>query len=305
MQNRRDFLKLLGTGAAGALALSTPLSVFAADDFKQLTILHTNDFHSHIDPFGHDVPRNAGEGGMAKRAALIKKIRSESKNVLLFDAGDIYQGTPYFNYFKAQLDFELMTMMGYDAATLGNHEFDNGLEGIKSQLKFAGFPFINSNYDFSDTILAGLAIPYKIFKSGGIKVGVYGLGVELQGLVDPKNYGNTRYNDPLQTALQMEKMLAEEHEPDLIVCLSHLGYSYKDNTVSDKVIASQTFKTDLIIGGHTHTFLNKPDLILNRSGKEVVVNQVGFGGLILGKVDFYFSKEKKIRQNKSAAIPVK
>ena len=155
MQNRRDFLKLLGTGAAGALALSTPLSVFAADDFKRLTILHTNDFHSHIDPFGHDVPRNAGEGGMAKRAALIKKIRSESKNVLLFDAGDIYQGTPYFNYFKAQLDFELMTMMGYDAATLGNHEFDNGLEGIKSQLKFAGFPFINSNYDFSDTILAG------------------------------------------------------------------------------------------------------------------------------------------------------
>lgn len=305
MQNRRDFLKLLGTGAAGALALSTPLSVFAAEDFKKLTILHTNDFHSHIDPFGHDVPRNAGEGGMAKRAALIKKIRSESKNVLLFDAGDIYQGTPYFNYFKAQLDFELMTMMGYDAATLGNHEFDNGLEGIKSQLKFAGFPFINSNYDFSDTILAGMTIPYKIFKRGGIKVGVYGLGVELQGLVDRKNYGNTRYNDPLQTALQMEKMLAEEHEPDLIVCLSHLGYSYKDNTVSDKVIASQTFKTDLIIGGHTHTFLDKPDLILNKSDKEVVVNQVGFGGLILGKVDFYFSKQKKIRQNKSAAIPVK
>ena len=304
MQNRRDFLKLLGTGA-GAFALSTPLSVFAAEDFKQLTILHTNDFHSHIDPFGHDVPRNAGEGGMAKRAALIKKIRSESKNVLLFDAGDIYQGTPYFNYFKAQLDFELMTMMGYDAATLGNHEFDNGLEGIKSQLKFAGFPFINSNYDFSDTILAGMIIPYKIFKSGGIKVGVYGLGVELQGLVDPKNYGNIKYNDPLQTALRMEKMLAEEHEPDLIVCLSHLGYSYKDNTVSDKVIAAQTFNTDLIIGGHTHTFLDKPDLILNKSGKQVVVNQVGFGGLILGKVDFYFSKQKKIRQNKSAAIPVK
>ena len=305
MQNRRDFLKLLGTGAAGALALSTPLSVFAADDFKRLTILHTNDFHSHIDPFGHDVPRNAGEGGMAKRAALIKKIRSESKNVLLFDAGDIYQGTPYFNYFKAQLDFELMTMMGYDAATLGNHEFDNGLEGIKSQLKFAGFPFINSNYDFSDTILAGMTIPYKIFRSGGIKVGVYGLGVELQGLVDPKNYGKTRYNDPLETALRMEKMLREEHNSDLIICLSHLGYSYKDNTVSDKVIASQTFHTDLIIGGHTHTFLDKPDLIMNKSGKEVVVNQVGFGGLILGRVDYYFSKQKKKHKNNSIAIPVK
>ena len=305
MQNRREFLKILGTGAAGALALGTPLSVFGADDLKQLTILHTNDFHSHIDPFGHDVPRNAGEGGMAKRAALISRIRSESKHVLLFDAGDIYQGTPYFNYFKAQLDFELMTMMGYDGATLGNHEFDNGLEGIRSQLKYAGFPFINSNYDFSDTILAGMTIPYKIFRSGGIKVGVYGLGIELQGLVDPKNFGKTRYNDPLQTALKMEKMLQEEHDADLIVCLSHLGYSYKDNTVSDKVIASQTFKTDLIIGGHTHTFLDKPDMILNKAGKEVVVNQVGFGGLILGRVDFYFSKQKKNHKNNSIAIPVK
>ena len=305
MQNRREFLRLLGTGTAGALALSTPLSVFAADDLKQLTILHTNDFHSHIDPFGNDVPRNAGEGGMAKRATLIKQIRSESKHVLLFDAGDIYQGTPYFNYFKAQLDFELMTMMGYDAATLGNHEFDNGLEGIRSQLKYAGFPFINSNYDFSDTILAGMTIPYKIFKSGGIKVGVYGLGVELQGLVDPKNYGKTVYNDPLKTALRMEKMLIEEHNTDLIICLSHLGYSYKDNTVSDKVIASQTLNTDLIIGGHTHTFLDKPDLIMNKSGKEVVVNQVGFGGLILGRVDFYFSKQKSIRKNKSSTLPVK
>jgi len=305
MQNRRDFLKLLGAGTAGVVALGTPMSVFAAGDLVQITILHTNDFHSHIDPFGNDVPRNAGEGGMAKRAALIKRIRSESKHVLLFDAGDIYQGTPYFNYFKAQLDFELMTMMGYDAATLGNHEFDNGLEGISSQLKYAGFPFITSNYDFSDTILAGKTIPWKIFRCGGVKVGVYGLGVELQGLVDPKNYGETRYHDPLQTALKMEKMLRWEHNAELVICLSHLGYSYKDNTVSDKVIASQTFDTDLIIGGHTHTFLDKPDLILNKSGKEVVVNQVGFGGLILGKVDFYFSRQKKSRKSKSSTIPVK
>ena len=298
MQNRREFLRLLGTGVTGTIVLGSPLTLFAANDLVQITILHTNDFHSHIDPFGNDVPRNAGEGGMAKRAALISKIRSESKHVLLFDAGDIYQGTPYFNYFKAQLDFELMTMMGYDAATLGNHEFDNGLEGIRSQLKYAGFPFITSNYDFSETILAGMTIPYKVFKRGGVKIGVYGLGIELQGLVDPKNYGKTRYNDPLQTALKMEKMLRMEHHTDLIICLSHLGYSYKDNTVSDKVIASQTFDTDLIIGGHTHTFLEKPDLIINKSGKEVVVNQVGFGGLILGRVDFSLSKKKKIRKNR-------
>ena len=296
MQNRREFLSLLGLGVAGVL--STPISVFASDDLIQITILHTNDFHSHIDPFGNDVPRNAGEGGMAKRAALIKKIRSETSHVLLFDAGDIFQGTPYFNYFKAKLDFELMSMMGYDAATIGNHEFDNGLEGIKSQLQYANFPFITSNYDFSDTILVGKILPFKIFRSGGVKIGVYGLGVELQGLVDPKNYGQTRYIDPLQTALKMEKMLKDEKNADLVICLSHLGYDYKDKTVSDKIIAYQTMNTDLIIGGHTHSFLKNPEQILNKSGKEVIINQVGFGGLILGRVDFYFSKEdKKIRIN--------
>ena len=305
MQNRRDFLRLLGTGAAGTLALSAPLSAFGSDELIKLTILHTNDFHSHIDPFEKDVPRNAGEGGMARRAALIKHVRAETKNVLLFDAGDIYQGTPYFNYFNGKFDFELMSMMGYDAATLGNHEFDNGLEGIKSQLKYASFPFINANYDFSETILAGMTIPYKIFKKGGVKVGVYGLGIELKGLVDEKNYGKTIYNDPLQTALKMEKILLEEHETDLIVCLSHLGYSYKEEKMSDKVLAAQTLHTDFIIGGHTHTFLQKPDLVKNLTGKDVVVNQVGFGGLIVGRVDFYFSKEKRHERHSSSTIPVK
>jgi 5'-nucleotidase len=242
---------------------------------------------------------------MARRAALIKQVRAETKNVLLFDAGDIYQGTPYFNFFNGKFDFELMTMMGYDAATLGNHEFDNGLEGIKSQLKYAGFPFICANYDFSETILAGMTIPYKIFKKGGIKVGVYGLGVELQGLVGEKNYGKTRYLDPLETALKIEKILIEEHHTDLIVCLSHLGYSYKEDKVSDKILAAQTSHTDFIIGGHTHTFLQKPDLIKNLSGKDVVVNQVGFAGLILGRVDFYFSKEKRHKSHNSSSISVK
>jgi 5'-nucleotidase len=305
MQNRREFLRLLGAGAAGIVTLSSPLTALATDDLVRITILHTNDFHSHIDPFGNEAPRNAGEGGMARRAALVKKIRSESKHVLLFDAGDIYQGTPYFNYFKAQLDFELMKLMGYNAATLGNHEFDNGLEGIRSQLKYAGFPFITSNYDFSGTILSGRTSLFRIFRCGGVKIGVYGLGVELKGLVDPKNFGDTRYIDPLQTALKMEKLLSEVHHTDLIICLSHLGYDYRENTVSDKIIASQTFNTDLIIGGHTHTFLKTPDLIRNKSGKDVVVNQVGFGGLILGKVDFYFSRQNNCRKHQSVAIPVK
>jgi 5'-nucleotidase len=293
MQNRRTFIKNLGAGSLGVFVLSGSQQVFAKGDLLQLTILHTNDFHSHIDPFPKDAARNAGEGGMAKRAAMIKQIRSEQKNVLVFDAGDIFQGTPYFNYYRGELELKLMTEMGYDAATIGNHDLDNGLEGLDSQLKNAGFPFINSNYDFSETILAGKIIPYKVFKKQGIKIGVYGLGIELNGLVSKQNYGKTKYFDPLESALKMEKFLKEEKKTDLIVCLSHLGYAYKDKKISDQNIAAETYHTDLIIGGHTHTFLKQPDSITNKSGQKVLVNQVGFGGLILGRIDYYFEKEGK------------
>lgn len=304
MLNRRAFIRNIGIGTAGTLMVNLPLEAEAAGE-KKITILHTNDFHSQIEPFPSDAARNAGEGGISKRAALIEKIRSEEQNVLLFDAGDIYQGSPYFNYFKGELEFRLMTQMGYDAATLGNHEFDNGLEGIESQLKHAGFPFITSNYDFTDTILAGKTIPYKIFHCNGIKVGVYGLGIEMEGLVSKKNYGNARYLDPVTTALSMETMLKNDKKTDLIVCLSHLGISYKDDKVSDRVIAGETSFTDLIIGGHTHTFLKEPQKATNKLGKEVLINQVGYAGLILGRIDFYFSKEGKAKINQSNAIPVK
>jgi 5'-nucleotidase len=305
MLNRRTFIKNLGAGSLGIFVLSGPMKAFAKNELIQLTILHTNDFHSHIDPFPKDAAKNAGEGGMAKRAAMIQQIRSEQKNVLVFDAGDIFQGTPYFNYYKGELELKLMTEMGYDAATIGNHDLDNGLEGLDSQMKNAGFPFINSNYDFSETILARKVLPYKIFKKQGIKIGVYGLGIELDGLVSKQNYGKTKYLDPLVHALKMEKFLKEEKKADLIVCLSHLGYAYKDKKVSDLVIAAETFHTDLIIGGHTHTFLKKPDSVTNKSGQSVLVNQVGFGGLILGRIDFFFEKEgnKKNRINSNCVKP--
>ncbi len=282
----------MGAGSLGVLVLGGANQAFAGHEPIQLTILHTNDFHSHMDPFPNDAARNAGEGGMAKRAAMIQQIRTEQKNVLVFDAGDIFQGTPYFNYYKGEVELKLMTEMGYDAATIGNHDLDNGLEGLNSQLKNAGFPFINSNYDFSETILAGKILPYKIFKKQGIKIGVYGLGIELDGLVSKQNYGRTKYLDPLETALKMEKFLKEEKKVDLIVCLSHLGYAYKEKKVSDLVIAAQTYHTNLVIGGHTHTFLKKPEDVTNKSGETVLVNQVGFGGLILGRIDFFISKSR-------------
>jgi len=305
MQNRRTFIRNLGAGGLGVFVLSGSMRAFAKSDLVQLTILHTNDFHSHIEPFPKDAPRNAGEGGMAKRAAMIRQIRSEQKNVLVFDAGDIFQGTPYFNYYKGELELKLMTEMGYDAATIGNHDLDNGLEGLDSQLKNAGFPFINSNYDFSDTILAGKIIPYKVFKKQGIKIGVYGLGIELNGLVSKQNYGKIKYLDPMEHALKMEKFLKGEKKTDLVVCLSHLGYAYKEKKISDLNIAAETYHTDLIIGGHTHTFLKQPDSITNKSGQKVLVNQVGFGGLILGRIDYFFEKEDKRKHSTDSNTPIK
>jgi 5'-nucleotidase len=305
MQNRRTFIRNLGAGSVGILVLGGPLNAFAKNELLQLTILHTNDFHSHIDPFPKDAPRNAGEGGMARRAAMIRQIRAEQKNVLVFDAGDIFQGTPYFNYYKGELELKLMTEMGYDAATIGNHDLDNGLEGFSSQLKNAGFPFINSNYDFTGTILEGKILPYKIFRKQGIRIGVYGLGIELDGLVSKQNYGLTKYLDPLEQALKMEAFLKNEKKADLIVCLSHLGYSYKEKKTGDLNIAAETYHTDLIIGGHTHTFMKKPDSVTNKSGHTVLVNQVGFGGLILGRIDFYFEKEGRKRAGSDGNIPIR
>ncbi len=305
MQNRRTFIKNLGAGGLGVFVMSGPMRAFAKNDLIQLTILHTNDFHSHIDPFPKDSARNAGEGGMARRAAMIQKIRKEQKNILLFDAGDIFQGTPYFNYFKGELELKMMTEMGYDAATIGNHDLDNGLEGLNAQMKYAGFPYINCNYDFSETILAGKVLPYKIFRKQGLRIGVYGLGIELDGLVSKANYGKTQYLDPLASALKMEEFLKKEKKSDLIICLSHLGFSYREKKLGDMALAAETHCTDLIIGGHTHTFLKKPESVINKSGNTVLVNQVGFGGLVLGRIDYFFEKNGKKRHHMDANTPVK
>lgn len=290
--NRRNFLKNTVAGAAlFALGIRSN-SVFAADDLVKLTILHTNDVHSRIDPFPMDGSRNQGMGGVAARSALISKIRSEEENVLLFDAGDIFQGTPYFNLYGGELEIKMMSMMNYDAATMGNHDFDNGVEGFYEQLPHASFPVLTANYDFTDTLLDGKTQQYKIFKKDGLKIGVFGLGIELTGLVNKQQYGNTLYLDPIAKTLVMEKRLKHDHKCDLIICLSHLGYRYQDKKVSDVVLAQSTNFIDLIIGGHTHTFLPKPESVRNLSGKETLINQVGFAGINLGRIDYYFNRSK-------------
>ncbi|MFT7250920.1 MAG: 5'-nucleotidase [Flavobacterium sp.] len=303
---RREFIKKTAATSSlltfGGLSLTSFNSV---ENIKKITILHTNDTHSHIDPFPTDDPKSPNQGGAARRATIIEKIRLEEDNVLLLDAGDIFQGTPYFNYYGGELEFKLMSMMQYDLATLGNHDFDNGIDGFYSQLPHAKFDFVSANYDFKNTILDGIVKPYKTFKKAGLKIGVFGLGVELEGLVDKKLYKETVYNNPVDITKDIVRQLKEVEKCDLIICLSHLGFKYKNEPekICDILLAQQTKDIDLIIGGHTHTFLDKPVIEKNSDEKDVLINQVGCYGINLGRIDFYFSKnEKHINQTKNIVI---
>lgn len=262
---------------------------------KQITILHTNDVHSHIDAFpkGHSIFPNMG--GLARRATLVGNIRKENPHTLLFDAGDIFQGTPYFNFYGGELEFRLMSMLKYDAATIGNHDFDNGIDGLYAQLPHAKFEFLSANYDFSNTVMDIHVKPYKTYLVDGIRIGVFGLGIELAGLVTKTLYKETRYLNPYEIAQDMGKILKEEEKCDLVICLSHLGHTYEnEDRPNDLVLARETENIDLIIGGHTHTFLDKPAVRQNRTGNKVLVNQVGCYGINLGRVDFYFDSERKV-----------
>jgi len=303
---RRAFIK--NTAATSSLLTFGGLSLTSFDTvekIKKITILHTNDTHSHIDPFPADDPKNPNQAGAARRASIIEKIRSEEENVLLLDAGDIFQGTPYFNYYGGELEFKLMSMMHYDLATLGNHDFDNGIDGFYTQLPHAKFDFVSANYDFKNTVLDGIVKPYKIFKKAGLKIGVFGLGVELNGLVDKKLYKETVYNNPVDVTKDVVHQLKEIEKCDLIICLSHLGFKYKNepDKICDVLLAQQTKDIDLIIGGHTHTFLDKPVIEKNSVGKDVLINQVGCYGINLGRLDFYFSDDiKYINESKNIVI---
>ncbi|WP_329806273.1 bifunctional metallophosphatase/5'-nucleotidase [Flavobacterium facile] len=302
---RRTFIKNTAATTALVTLSGVSLSSFTTIKERKITILHTNDVHSHIDPFPENHPKNPAMGGVSRRASLIEQIRKEECNVLLLDAGDIFQGTPYFNYYGGELEFKLMSMMKYDLATMGNHDFDNGIDGFYAQLPHANFEFVSANYDFKNTELNGIVKPYKIFIKEGIKIGVFGLGVQLEGLVDKKLYKETVYNNPIEVATDISKQLKEVEKCDLIICLSHLGFDYKNEPEkpSDIKLAASTKDIDLIIGGHTHTFLDKPIIKTNKIGKQVVVNQVGAYGINLGRIDFYLSNDEKyISQEKNIIV---
>ncbi|WP_295808995.1 bifunctional UDP-sugar hydrolase/5'-nucleotidase [uncultured Apibacter sp.] len=303
---RRNFIKttILAGGALNLPSISFASQILKSD--KKVTILHTNDQHSRIDPFPPTYAHSSNKGGFARRATLIEAIRQEEPQVLLLDSGDVFQGTPYFNFFGGELEFKLMSKMGYEASTMGNHEFDNGLEGFKKQLPHAQFDFLCSNYDFTNTILEGLTKDYKIINKGGIKIGIFGIGVELEGLVEKKNYLETIYLDPIEIAQDRAYMLKKEKKCDLVICLSHIGYKYPNfpNKVCDVQLCQQTSHIDLVLGGHTHTFFKEPEKYINKEGKEVLLNQVGWAGLLLGRIDYLFTQNNKLKEIAFQTIPI-
>ena len=290
--NRRTFIRnVAGASVLVGSGLWSPES-WGASAFK-LTVLHTNDVHSRIDPFPMNDPKFPGMGGFARRAEVIHRIRATEKNVLLLDAGDIFQGTPYFNLFQGEPEIRLMREMGYDASAIGNHDFDGGMDNLAVRIREAGFPFLCANYNLSDSPLYASALPYQIFKKGGLKIGVFGLGIEPKGLIDTAVSKRIIYSDPTVEAKKISTILREEEHCDLVICLSHLGYNYKEKKVSDTVIAREVSGIDLIIGGHTHTFLDEPVKIQNPIGKNVLVAQVGWAGIRLGRIDFFFDEKRR------------
>lgn len=291
MKRRKFIGSVLLTGGA---TIISPKLVLGGNNYrkpKNLVILHTNDMHSHIEPFANNDPKYPGKGGISKRAALIQQIRDEGNEVLLFDCGDIFQGTPYFNYYLGELEIKLMNEMRYDAATIGNHDFDGGLDNLVEKIGQSKFTFINCNYDFGNSDLKDQVVPYKIFKKAGMTIGVLGVGIKLEGLVDKKLFGGIVYLDPVEHANRVAAELKNEKKCDIVICLSHLGYEYKSEQVSDLLLAAQSSDIDIILGGHTHTFLKEGTKIDNKSGKKVVVSQAGWAGLILGRINVQQNSE--------------
>jgi 5'-nucleotidase len=303
-KNRRKFLQQLGLAGVGIMAVggrgvfaqkASDLVVDMLDknELIKLTILHTNDLHSRIEAFPSSHKTYANQGGLLQIGKMVKKIRAQEKNVLVLDSGDIFQGTPYFNVFGGEVEFKLMSEIGYDCATMGNHDFDNGLEGFDNMLPFANFPFVTTNYDFTNTILKGKTKSHHIIQKGDIKIGIFSTGIMLEGLVNKSMFGETVYKDPIEVSNATAAFLKQDEKCDVVICLSHLGYEYQSKKVSDLVLAAETKNIDLILGGHTHTFLEQATVVKNKNGEQVLINQAGWSGLLLGRVDLHLSKKNK------------
>jgi 5'-nucleotidase len=297
MISRRKFVtSSVALGAGLVLApkeLNFCASATPAPD-TVITILHTNDTHSQIDPLPENDKSYAGKGGVARRATLVKRIRKDNPNTLLLDAGDSFQGTPYFNFYKGEVEYKAMSAIGYDAGTLGNHEFDNGVDALAAALKFATFDIVSSNYDVKGTSLEKLVKPYVVKTVAGIRIGLFGLGISPVALITPVNFKGVTYQDPIETSKTVVKTLRETERCTFIVAMSHLGF-YKNprpRDVGDGQVAAQVDGIDFIVSGHTHTFMEQPERVKQPCGQETLIYQVGRSGIYVGRVDFTFRAGK-------------
>lgn len=258
---------------------------------KRITILHTNDTHSCVMPLSENLADTAvaGRGGYLRRIEMLKEERKKHPDLLYFDSGDFSQGSPYYSLFKGEVEVELMNRMGCDATTIGNHEFDSGLETLAKIVRKAKFPFLCANYDFTGSPLEGLVKPYVIIKRNGVKIGVFGIDTRLEGLVEEKNYGTLKYLDPVKTALEVATLLKERKKCDVVICLSHLGWNIGGD--DDKRLMSRTRYIDLVLGGHSHSNLKQLQYVKNLDGKDIPNNQNGKNAIYVAKITLDFQKK--------------
>ena len=257
-----------------------------AQEKKQLVILHTNDTHSTIHPLKSTFEDSivAGKGGVVRRMNLITEERRKSPDLLLFDSGDFSQGSPFYTMFKGDVEVGVMNTMGYDASTLGNHEFDNGMDNLARLAKMANFPLVCCNYDFTGSVLEGLIKPWITIMRHGVKIGVFGLAPELKGIVMENAINGVRYIDPIKATQETADYLRNVEKCDLIICLSHTGWDLWPKYIDDNHVFAATRNVDLILGGHSHTFMERLEYVTDKDGNKVPVDQNGNLGAYVGKL---------------------
>ncbi|MBQ9202219.1 MAG: metallophosphatase [Bacteroidales bacterium] len=280
--------------ARGKSALTRRIVSEGGTDSVTLIILHTNDTHSRLDPLPENSSSYAGRGGILRRDALFRRQRQQAERqgaaVLTVDAGDFCQGTPYYNFFDGQVEVDMMNRLGYQAVTLGNHEFDKGTETLAKALKNASFKVVCSNYDLSASALKALVVPWTVIETGGLRIGLVGACPDLKNLVMPSHREGVVYQPPVAPISRYATMLKEEQHCDLVVCLSHLGHDNSGS--SDLSLARESVGVDVIIGGHSHTFLKEPVVCLNSRGEEVIVSQMGRDGVYVGRIELKVKKKR-------------
>uniref|UniRef100_A0AB33J995 Metallophosphatase n=1 Tax=Prevotella sp. GTC17260 TaxID=3236796 RepID=A0AB33J995_9BACT len=273
------------------ISIALCLSTLAVGAQKQLTILHTNDTHSCIEPLSENLAdtMQAGRGGFLRRLTMIEQERKKDPKLLLIDSGDFSQGSSYYTLFKGDVEIGLMNRMHYDASTVGNHEFDFGLENMARLFKKANFPIICSNYDFTGTPVEGLTKPYVILRRQGVKIGLFAIDPEMAGLVSAKNFAGVKYLDPIEVTNRMTKLLREQEKCDVVILISHLGWS--EEGMCDQTLIAQARGIDLVLGGHSHTYFRTLRYVNDLDGKRVAVDQNGKNAIFVGKITLDLKKK--------------